>query len=90
MRISVDASVLYFSIGILDVHVDGIYAVNMIPVVIDSNVFVSAMRTNDPSGGASSAAACDTETRFRVMAAEANISAALAVLDRLEARIVRP
>ena len=35
-------------------------------------------------------AAYDTETRFKMMAAEANIPAALAVLDRLDTQIVRP
>jgi hypothetical protein len=34
-------------------------------------------------------AAYDTETRFRTMAAEANIPAALAVLDRLDASAAR-
>lgn len=34
-------------------------------------------------------AAYDTETRFKAMAAEANIPAALAVLDRLDAQAAR-
>ena len=34
-------------------------------------------------------AAYDTETRFKVMAAEANIPAALAVLDRLDEQAAR-
>jgi len=34
---------------------DSIYAVNMIPIVIDANVYVSAMRTSDDSRSASRA-----------------------------------
>ncbi|MDR2893293.1 MAG: BrnA antitoxin family protein [Deltaproteobacteria bacterium] len=34
-------------------------------------------------------AAYDTETRFKAMAAEANIPSALAMLNRLDAQIVR-
>ena len=41
--------------GLLDRRSDGTYAVIMFPIVIDTNIFVSAMRTKDSAGGAARA-----------------------------------
>ena len=39
----------------LDKMNDGTYAINMMPIVIDTNVFVSALRSKDVAGGAARA-----------------------------------